>query len=50
MTDVSEIAKQLGKRGGETTNQKHGTEYYRHIARLLTREALEKGNLPDLWI
>ncbi len=46
MTDVSEIAKQLGKRGGEATKQKHGTEYYRRLAKLSLAKRWKKGTCP----
>ena len=41
----SEIAKELGKRGGATTLKKYGTEYFRRIIKL--RWARKKGLVPE---
>lgn len=47
MTDISEIARQLGKLGGEKTKQR-GKEYYRRIGRKGLAKRYKKPALdPD---
>ncbi len=32
-TELSELAKQLGKRGGEKTKKKYGPDYYKKLSK-----------------
>lgn len=32
-TELSELAKQLGKRGGDKTKKKYGSDYYKEISK-----------------
>jgi len=47
MNDLKKYASELGKKGGQTTYKRHGSDYFRELQRLSTESKKRKKSVDN---